>query len=120
MKKILLVEDDPLVSDIYKTKLEKEGFKVSLARDSESALNKMKEERPDLLLLDIVLPGAEGWEVLEKMRRDEGVKGIKVVIISNLSQKKEIEKGLSLGAIKYLIKANYTPSEVVKEIKKIL
>ena len=120
MKQILLVEDDPLVTDIYKTKLESNGFKVSLAKDGQGALRKMQEEKPDLLLLDIVLPNISGWEIMEKMKKDENLKDIKVVIISNLGQKGEIEKGLSLGATKYFIKAHYAPSEIIKEIKEIL
>jgi CheY-like chemotaxis protein len=72
------------------------------------------------MLLDIVLPRIDGWEILKEIKRDDKLKDLKVIILSNLSQKAEIDKGMALGAIKYLIKAHYTPSEVVEEIKKIL
>lgn len=117
-KKILLVEDDPLLVDIYTTKLKKEGFLVEVAVDGEGALRSYKKEKPDLVLLDIVLPNRNGWEVLKTINKDP--ERPKIIILSNLGQKEEIQKGLSLGADKYLIKANYTPSEVIEEIKKIL
>lgn len=120
MKNILLVEDDPFISDIYKTKLEKAGLRVLLVTDGKSAIKKMKEEKPDLMLLDIVLPNADGWEILEKIKKDPELKNCKIVIISNLGQKGEIEKGFLLGASKYLIKAHYTPSEIVREVQEIL
>jgi len=120
MKTILLVEDDPFLIDIYKNKLSNAGFEIDVAGEGETALRKIKEKKPDLVLLDIVLPGTDGWEILKKIRTEMGLKDLKVLILSNLSQKEEVEKGMELGATKYLIKAHYTPSEVVKEIKKLL
>ncbi len=120
MKTILLIEDDPLLIDIYTTKLKKAGFGVEVSTGGEEALSKIKEEQPDLILLDIVLPRLNGWEILSKIKSEKTSKDLKVVILSNLGQKSEVEKGLGLGAIKYLIKAHYTPSEVVKEIKKLI
>jgi len=120
MKKILLVEDDPFLVDIYSTKLKESGFSVETAVDGDEGLKKLKEEVPDLLVLDIVLPHSDGWEILRRIRKEEKLKKLKIVILSNLSQKNEIKKGLSFGAVKYLIKAHYTPSEVVNEIKKII
>ena len=120
MKNILLVEDDPFLADIYTTKLKEEGFSVDVALDGEECLRKIEKNTPDLLLLDLVLPQVDGWEVLSAVRRQERFKDLKVVILSNLGQKEEVEKGLKLGAAKYFIKAHYTPSEVVKEIKEIL
>jgi len=93
---------------------------MSVATDGEECLRKLKEEKPDLLLLDIVLPNIDGWEILRKIKKDDALTDLKVVILSNLGQKAEVEKGVSLGAAKYLIKAHYTPSEVIEEIKKIL
>jgi len=81
---------------------------------------KIKRRDTDLLLLDIVLPSLNGWEILRKIKEDEVLKNIKVVILSNLGEKDEIEKGIKLGATRYLVKAHYTPSEVVEEVKKIL
>ena len=120
MKNILLVEDDPFLSDIYTTKLKEEGFSVDTAMDGEECLRKVEKNMPDLLILDLVLPQMDGWEVLSSIRRQEKFKDLKVIILSNLGQKDEVEKGLKLGAIKYFIKAHYTPSEVVAEIKEIL
>ena len=120
MKKILLVEDDPFLIDIYTSKLEKEGFSVKISESGEDCFKKINQEKPDLILLDIILPKIDGWEVLKKIKSDENLKNIKIIILSNLYQKEDIEKGLSLGADKYLIKANYDPKEVIEEIKKIL
>lgn len=120
MKTILLVEDDPFMIDIYATKLKEVGFGVESAINGEEALKKIKEKKPDLLILDIVLPEITGFEFLKKIKSIPQFEDLPVIILSNLGQKKEVEKGLKLGAIKYLIKAHYTPSEVAKEIKEIL
>jgi len=121
MKRILLVEDDTFLIDIYTTKLKESGFSVEIAIDGDEALRKMREKKkPDLLLLDIVLPRIDGWEILEKIKTELKLKDLKIIILSNLGQKEEVEKGLKLGATKYLIKAHYTPSEIVEEIKKVL
>jgi len=121
MKRILLVEDDTFLIDIYTTKLKESGFSVEIAIDGDEALRKMREEKkPDLLLLDIVLPHIDGWEILEKIKTELKLKDLKIIILSNLGQKEEVEKGLKLGATKYLIKAHYAPSEIVEEIKKVL
>jgi DNA-binding response OmpR family regulator len=115
-----LVEDDPFLIDIYTKKLKSSGFEVKVAENGEKALRCLQEKKPDLLLLDIVLPEMIGWEVLRKIKENPKLKDLKIVVLSNLGQKEEVEKGLKLGATKYLIKAHYTPSEVVQEIKKIL
>lgn len=120
MKSILLVEDDKFLIEIYTTKFKQAGFSIWIAEDGEECLRKLKEEMPDILLLDIVLPSLNGWEILRKIREDARLKNIKVVILSNLGEKQEIEKGIKLGAARYLVKAHYTPSEVVEEVKKIL
>ena len=122
MKNILLVEDDPFLIDIYTTKFKEEGFSVEVANDGEEGLRKLlgNEEKFDLLVLDIVLPHVDGWEILKKIKSNEKLKNLKIVILSNLGQKEEVEKGLELGATKYLIKAHYTPSQVVDGIKEVL
>lgn len=119
MKKILLVEDDPLLIDIYSTKLKEAEFEVQVAQDGEKALREIESMKPDLVILDIVLPHLNGWEVLSRVRQNPQSKDLKVIILSNLGQKEEIEKGSALGANLYLIKAHYTPSQVVEEIKKL-
>ena len=120
MKHILLVEDDPFLIDIYTTKMKESGFVVEVASDGESALRKIKEKTPSLVILDIVLPQLDGWEILRQIKSDPKLKKIKIIILSNLGQKEEVEKGVELGATKYLIKAHYTPSQVVEEIKQIM
>jgi len=120
MQYILLIEDDPFLIDIYSTKLKKSGFEVGVAKNGEEAITKLKEKKPDLVVLDIVLPRIDGWEILVKIKEDLQWEDLKVVVLSNLGQKEEVEKGFALGATKYLIKAHYTPTEVVNEIKKCL
>jgi len=120
MKNILLIEDDPFLIDIYTTKLKESDFLVEVASQGEEAIRKVKEKPFDLVLLDIVLPKLDGWEILRQIKAESKLKDLKVIILSNLSQKEEVEKGMNLGADKYLIKAHYTPSEVAEEIKKVL
>ncbi len=120
MKKILLVEDDNFIIDIYITKLKEVGFSVQSAVNGEDALAKIKQSSPDLVLLDIVLPQVTGFEFLQEIKSMPELKNVPVIVLSNLGQKKEVEKGLSLGAAKYLIKAHYTPTEVVEEIRTVL
>ncbi len=124
MKSILLVEDDPFLIDIYTTKLKEAGFSVETAQDGEVALKKLPEKKFDLLILDIVLPQLDGWEILEEIKNQKSkvknLEDLKIIILSNLGQKTEVEKGLNLGATKYLIKAHYAPSEIVEEIQQIL
>ncbi len=122
-KKILLVEDDPFLVDIYTTKFKEAGFLIETAFDGEEGLRKLKEEKFEILLLDIVLPQIDGWEILKKIKnektKNKNLKNFKIIILSNLGQKEEVEKGLKLGATKYLIKAHFTPSQIVEEIKNI-
>lgn len=119
MKKVLLIEDDPFMVDIYSKKLSEAGFEFDLALNGKEALKKIKEE-PDLILLDIILPGIDGWEILERIKKDPELKSIPVFVLSNLGQRAEVEKALKLGADKYLIKANFTPSQVVAQVKQWL
>lgn len=119
--RILLVEDDPFLIDIYSTKFKEEDFAVEVAKNGEEFFNRLgNNENPDIILLDIVLPEIDGWEILRKIKNDDLADGIKIVILSNLGQREEVEKGIDLGAAKYLIKSHYTPTEVVEEVKKIL
>ena|SRR3990167_4323902 len=119
-KHILLVEDDEFLAELYATKLNLEGFEVSLAADGEKGLKSAKEKKPDLILLDIVLPKMDGFEVLRQLKLDKNVKSVPVILLTNLSQKDEVNRGLSLGADDYLIKAHFMPSEVIKKIKQVI
>jgi CheY-like chemotaxis protein len=120
-KNILLVEDDDFLSDMYKTKFESEGFKVVVAQDGEECLRALKEGlKPVAVLLDVVMPNMDGIEVLETIKNTDEIKDNIVIMLTNMGQKEEIDKAMSLGAKGYLVKANFTPSEVVREVQKIL
>jgi len=119
MKNILLVEDDPFLIDIYSTKFKESKFIIDVAQDGDKCFEKLSEKSFDMVILDIVLPHIDGWGILKRIKEDSKHQSLPVVILSNLGQKEEVEKGLNLGAIKYLIKAHYTPSQVVEEIKKV-
>ena len=114
------MEDDAFLTNIYQTKFEMEGFKVSVADNGESGLADAKKKKPDVILLDILLPKMDGFMVLEKLKADETLKGIPVILLTNLGQKDDVEKGLQLGAVDYLIKAHFKPSETVEKVKKAL
>jgi len=119
-KKILIIEDDKFLRDLISQKLLKEGFDIAQAIDGEDGVKKIKEENPDLILLDLILPGIDGFEVLTQMKADQNLASIPVIILSNLGQKEDIEKGLKLGANDFLIKAHFTPGEIIEKIKSIL
>ncbi|MFA6427479.1 MAG: response regulator [Candidatus Magasanikbacteria bacterium] len=117
---VLLVEDDTFLANIYKTKFEMEKFKVTVARDGEEGLDEVKKKMPDIVLLDILLPKMDGFTVLEKIKGDKDIKNIPVILLTNLGQKDDVEKGLEMGAADYLIKAHFKPSETVDKVKKVL
>ncbi|PJB16016.1 response regulator [Candidatus Falkowbacteria bacterium CG_4_9_14_3_um_filter_38_19] len=119
-KTILVIEDDKFLRELISRKLTGEGFDVLEAVDGEDGVKKIKEEKPDIVLLDLILPGIDGFEVLAKLRDDPEISPIPVIILSNLGQREEVEKGLKLGAIDYLIKAHFTPGEIIEKIKNIL
>ncbi len=119
-KKILIIEDDKFLRELISRKLSDEGFNIQEAVDGEEGLKKIKEGKPDLILLDLILPSIDGFEVLSRMKEDPGVSAIPVIILSNLGQKEEVERGLKLGAADYLIKAHFTPGEIIEKIKNIL
>jgi len=118
--KILLVEDDTFLLGMYATKFEMDGFKVIMAEDGEKAVRSALKELPDVILLDVILPKLNGFEVLKQLKSESKTAEIPVILLTNLSQKDEIEQGLKNGAVDYLIKAHFMPSEVVEKIKKVL
>jgi DNA-binding response OmpR family regulator len=117
---LLLIEDDPLLIDIYSTKFREVGFEVQIADSGEKALVLLSKVQPTVIVMDIVLPHVDGWELLAAAQKQKNLDKSKIVVLSNLGQKEEIEKGISLGADRYLIKAHFTPSEVVKEVEDLL
>jgi len=120
--KILMIEDDPFFSQLCILALEDAGFSVTLAKDGEQGLERLKEEVPDLVLLDIILPKMNGFEVLQSIREnpDPGVANVPVIILSNLYAREEEEKGKELKASAYLIKANTSSEELITKIQGVL
>ena len=119
MKKILIIEDDKFLRELIAQKLLKEEYDIVEAVDGEKGIKAIKEEKPDLVLLDLILPGIDGFEVLSKTKEDPAVSEIPIIILSNLGQKDDIERGLKMGAIDYLIKAHFTPGEIIEKIENI-
>lgn len=119
-EKILIIEDDSFLLSMYATKFELENFEVVTAEDGEKGLKLAAKELPAMILLDVLLPKMNGFEVLKALKEKPETKNIRVILLTNLSQRGEVEQGLSMGAIDYLIKAHFMPSEVVDKVKKIL
>jgi len=120
MKKILVIEDDKFLRDLICQKLAREGYDVLEAVDGEKGVEDVKKEKPNLILLDLILPGIDGFEVLSRIKNDPLLSQIPVIILSNLGQKDDIEKGLKMGAVDYLIKAHFTPVEIIDKIRATL
>lgn len=116
MKKILVAEDDKFLLNIYKTKLTKEGFEITIAEDGEEAIKILSKTRFDLIILDLMMPKKDGFQVLEYLKG----KNIPTIIASNLGQKEDIEKGLSLGAKDYIVKSQTPLSELMKKVNTYL
>ncbi len=120
MKKILFIEDEQTLQKTISRYLEQEGYQVNNALDGEIGLEIAKKEKPDLILLDIILPKKNGFEVLKELKEDETTKNIPVIILTNLEGDADVEKALSLGANTYLVKANYRLEEISNKIKETL
>ncbi|PIU15506.1 response regulator [bacterium (Candidatus Gribaldobacteria) CG08_land_8_20_14_0_20_39_15] len=121
MNKILIIEDDKFLRELMVRKFDTEkDFEINTAVDGESGLRAMKKEKPDLVLLDLILPGIGGFDVLSKMKEDVILSGIPVIILSNLGRQDDVEKGLSLGAVDYMVKAHFTPNEIVAKVRQVL
>lgn len=118
--KILIVEDDLFLSSITATRLEREGYTVSVVTDGEQALAALEKETPHLILLDIVMPGMSGFDVLKKVRAEARFKDVAIVMFTNLGQEHEVEESKALGADDFLIKAKFTPREVLEKIQTLL
>jgi CheY-like chemotaxis protein len=116
-KKVLSIEDDAFLSSLVTNKLVEAGFSVLNASTGKDGLAKAKLDRPQLILLDIMLPDMGGFEILEKLKADPETKDIPVIILSNLGGREEIEKGVALGAASYLIKSNILPHEVAEMVQ---
>ena len=117
-KKILLVEDEEIMIDLLQKKLTKEGYEISVAKDGEEGLKAMREVKPDLILLDIIMPKMGGFEVMTEMQKDKTLAKIPVIVISNSGQPVEIDRAQKLGAKDWLIKTEFDPQEVIDKVKK--
>lgn len=117
---IVVVEDDTFLLGIYKTKFEMDGFKVDIAENGELGLKEIMKKKPDVVLLDILLPKMDGFTVLQHMKEHDELKDIPVILLTNLGQKDDVEKGLEMGAADYLIKAHFKPSETLKKVREVL
>ena len=120
IKKVLIVEDDLFLSEMYAAKLELEGYEVLIATNGEEALDKMRLNKPDIVLLDLLMPKKDGFEVLREKFIDSEIKNIPVIVLTNLSQKEQIKKCYELGAKDFLIKAYFVPAEVIKKIGNLI
>jgi len=118
--RILIIEDDVFIMDMYETKFKMAGFEVLRAENGDKGIKVARKEKPDLIVLDIVMPQMDGLEVLKVTKGDSELKDIPVVLLTNLGQRENIEEGLKLGADDYIIKAHFTPDEVVGKVKKVL
>tara|TARA_B100000315_G_scaffold229341_1_gene238855 strand:+ start:236 stop:601 length:366 start_codon:yes stop_codon:yes gene_type:complete len=120
MATILIIEDDKFLRELITQKVSGEGYEVKEAVDGEEGLKVAKEEHPDLILLDIILPGMDGFEVLRQLKEAKEAANIPIILLSNLGQKEDVDKGMKLGATDYLIKAHFTPGEIISKIKSTL
>jgi CheY-like chemotaxis protein len=120
MKKILVAEDDKFLSGAYRIKLTKLGFEVQLASDGDDALTHLQTFTPDLILLDLIMPGKDGFSTLMRLKSDERWKHIPVIVASNLGQKEDIDKSIALGATDFIIKSDTSLEQVAVKINTIL
>jgi DNA-binding response OmpR family regulator len=120
MAKILFIEDDPLIIKIYTTRLTKDGHEVFAAENGEEGIKKAIEIIPDIVVLDVMMPRMDGFEVLKKIRENEKLKDKPVIMYSNLNNEEEMERARHMGVNEFLIKANLSPSQMVGKIKQYL
>jgi DNA-binding response OmpR family regulator len=118
--KVLIVEDEKMLADMYATKFTMDGFEPTIAGDGAEGLEKLKADKPDIVLLDVIMPKMDGFAVLKILREDKGLKELPVILLTNLGQDEDIKKGKELGATDYFVKANHTPAEVVNKVRAVL
>jgi len=116
MKKILIIEDEKVLIGLLEKRMKKEGYDVAIARDGEEGMKKVREYSPDLILLDMVMPKRDGFQVMEELAADPELKKIPVIIVSNSGQPVEIDRVKKLGAKDWLIKTEFDPKEVVNKV----
>ena len=120
MHKIIIVEDDPMLGEIYEKKFTEAGFEMKLVTSGEEVEGEVAAYQPEMVLLDIVLPDMDGYEILEVLAKNDATKSVPTYVFSNLSAKEDIERATSLGAKGFITKSSFTPSQLVDKVKKIL
>ncbi|MBI2640466.1 MAG: response regulator [Candidatus Sungbacteria bacterium] len=120
MAKVIIIDDDPFILDMYVLKFKERGFDIATAHDGKEGLKKAQEFKPDAILLDVVMPALDGFDVLQELKQGPETKDAKIILLTNLGQKEEVERGTRLGADDYIIKAHFTPSEVVEKVQRLL
>ena len=118
-KRIMIAEDDQFLANAYRVKLEKENFEVSVVDQGQELLDKVKDFKPHLILLDLVMPIMDGFEALKTLKANKDTKNIPVLITSNLGQQTDLDKSMKLGAKDYIIKSNVSLKDIVKKVKKL-
>ncbi|NIP33050.1 response regulator [Candidatus Saccharibacteria bacterium] len=117
-KEILVIEDDQFLVKIYQSKFKKEGFAVRVAFDGEEGLKEIKKKLPNIIILELILPNLDGFSFLEKIKKEPKTAGVPVIILTDLGQKDDIERGMELGAVEYFVKADTPLSKIINTIKK--
>lgn len=117
---ILLVEDDPLLIKMYKAKFESDGLNLLTAEDGEEGLQTATTQKPNFIILDVMMPKMSGIDLLAKLKENASTKDIGVIVLSNLSQEKESKRALELGAKEYILKASLTPSQLIQKVKQYM
>src|SRR3990167_9235642 len=120
MKKILFVEDEQALQRTISEALHREGFEVLNAIDGDSGARLAKTEKPDMILLDLILPRRSGFDVLKELKENDSTKNIPVIVLTNLESPADVDRALELGATTYLVKANYDLGDIIKKIKTAL
>ena len=118
--KILIIDDDPFILDMYVLKFTDNGFTIETASDGKAGLEKISSFKPDIVLLDVIMPKMDGFEVVKKLNEEKKEHPFKILFLTNFGQKEDVEKGMSMGADGYIIKANFTPTEVVEKVRELL
>jgi DNA-binding response OmpR family regulator len=119
-KKILLVEDDPMIVEMYKMRLEEEGFEVLITDRGSEALEWAMSRRPEVVLLDIILPEVDGFSILQNLKNSQETKDIPVLLLTNLGQESDQEKGRQMGVTDYFVKSQHTPADIIQKINSII
>lgn len=119
-KKVLIIEDDHFLSSLMKARLEKEGFSTMQAFDGEEAFNLLKQNKPDLIVMDLIMPKVSGFELLENISVDPQISRVPVMVLSNLGQDSDIDKVKRLGATQYFVKVQTSIDDLVVKVKELL